>query len=58
MFIGRYYVIWVFFFVKCFVDVINVNVRDFIENERIKISKCIYFLKVEISDICILKIFF
>lgn len=58
MFIGRYYVIWVFFFVKCFVDVINVNVRDFIENERVKISKYIYFLKVEISDICILKIFF
>lgn len=39
MVIGRYYVIWVLFFVKCFVDVINVNVRDFIENERVKISK-------------------
>lgn len=58
MLIGHYHVTWALPFVKCSVDVTNANARDSTENERIKISKCIHSLKVEISDTCILKILF
>lgn len=58
MVIGRYHVTWALPFVKCSVDVTNANARDSTENERVKISKYIHSLKVEISDTSILKILF
>lgn len=61
MLTGHYHVTWALPFVKCSVDVTNANARDSTENERvkkIKISKYIHSLKVEISDTSILKILF
>lgn len=58
MLIGHYHVTWALPFVKCSVDVTNANARDSTENERVKISKYIHSLKVEISDTSILKILF
>lgn len=57
MVIGRYHVTWALPFVKCSVDVTNANAKDSTENERVKISKYIHSLKVEISDKCILNSF-
>lgn len=57
MVIGRYHVTWALPFVKCSVDVTNANAKDSTENERVKISKYIHSLKVEISDTCILNSF-